>query len=110
VMARGDRRIGKVIAYAAAHGAHLDGWDEYFDNSIWMDAFRACNVDVNYYTTRGFGREEVLPWDTVNIGVSKKFLQKERDRAYEGVITPDCRQGCSGCGAASLLKEVACDA
>ena len=110
VTARGDRRLGPVIAEAARYGAKLDGWDEYFNYQIWMDAFKTCGVDPDYYTIRGFGEDELLPWDPINVGVSKKFLLRERKRAYEGIITPDCRHGCSGCGANGLLQEVECDA
>ena len=110
VMARGDRRLGPVIEKAMELGARLDGWDEYFRYDLWMDAFKACGVDPNFYTVRGFGEEEVLAWDPIDVGVTKKFLLRERRRAYEAVVTPDCRQGCAGCGASCLLKEVACDA
>ena len=110
VFARGDRRLGPVIEAAVENGARLDGWDEYFDYGKWLDAFEKCGVDVNYYTTRGFGEEELLPWDAIDVGVSKKFLLRERKRAYENLVTPDCRHGCAGCGANCLLKEVACDA
>ena len=110
VMARGDRRLGPVIEAAARMGAKLDGWDEYFRYDLWLDAFRECGVDMNFYTTRGFGQDECLAWDPIDVGVSKKFLLRERERAYAATITPDCRQGCAGCGANKLLKEVACDA
>ena len=110
VTARGDRRLGSVIAQAAKNGARLDGWDEYFNNQYWLDAFETCGVDPSYYTVRGFGEEEILPWDTIDVGVSKRFLQMERKKAYEGKVTPDCRTACSGCGANCLLKEVDCDA
>ena len=110
VFARGDRRVGPVIEAAMLRGAKLDGWDEHFDYSCWLDAFRECGVDMEYYTTRGFGDEELLPWDPMDVGISKKFLLRERNRAYEGVVTPDCRHGCAGCGANCLLKEVGCDA
>ena len=110
VFARGDRRVGKVIEEALNRGARLDGWDEHFRYDIWMDAFKACDIDPNFYTVRGYSETEVLPWDTIDVGVSKKFLLKERHRAYEGVITPDCRHSCAGCGANCLLKEVPCDA
>ena len=59
---------------------------------------------------RGYGEEEILPWDMIDVGVSKKFLLRERRRAYEAQVTPDCRHGCAGCGANGLLKEVSCDA
>jgi len=110
VMARGDRRLGKVIEAATRNGAKLDGWDEYFNNQSWLDAFEECGIDPSFYTTRGFAEEEILPWDAFDVGVTKKFLQRERHRAYEAVVTPDCRHGCSGCGANKLLKEVHCDA
>ena len=109
VMARGDRRIAPVLEEAARLGAKLDGWDEYFDNSIWMQAFENCGVDMEYYTTRGYGEDELLPWDPIDVGVTKKFLLKERRTAYEAKITPDCRAGCAGCGANCLLKEGKCD-
>ena len=110
VFARGDRRLGPVIEAAVKNGARLDGWDEYFNYSNWFDAFNTCGIDPDHYTVRGFGEDEILPWDTIDVGVSKKFLLRERKRAYEAKITPDCRQGCAGCGAACLLKEVSCDA
>ena len=110
VMARGDRRLGPVIEEAAKHGARLDGWDEYFRYDIWLDAFRKCGIDPNFYTVRGFGEEEILAWDGIDVGVNKKFLLRERHRAYEATVTPDCRENCAGCGANCLLKEVGCDA
>ena len=110
VMARGDRRLGPVLEAAVKNGARLDGWDEYFNYSYWFDALQSCGIDPDYYTTRGFGEEEILPWDTINVGLSKKFLQLERKRAYEEKVTPDCRHDCAGCGANRLLKEVQCDA
>ena len=97
VMARGDRRLGPVIEEAARLGARLDGWDEYFRYDLWLDAFKTCGIDPNFYTVRGFGEEEVLAWDGIDVGVNKKFLLRERHRAY-------------GCGAKCLLKEVECDA
>ena len=110
VTARGDRRLGPVIEEAARNGAKMDGWDEYFDYGIWLDAFEKCGVDPNFYTIRGYGEDEVLPWDPIDVGVTKRFLLCERRRAYEGKITQDCRHGCSGCGGNALLKEVDCDA
>ena len=110
VMARGDRRLGPVIEKAMELGARLDGWDEYFRYDLWMDAFKACGIDPNFYTVRGFGEDELLAWDPIDVGVTKKFLLRERRRAYDATVTPDCRQGCAGCGASCLLKEVECDA
>ena len=110
VFARGDRRLGAVIEEAVKNGAKLDGWDEYFNYSKWFDALAACGIDADFYTVRGYGEDEVLPWDTIDVGVKKKFLLRERRRAYEETVTPDCRNGCAGCGANCLLKEVQCDA
>ena len=110
VFARGDRRLGAVIENAVNRGARLDGWDEYFNYSNWFDAFQECGIDPDFYTTRGYGEEEILPWDTIDVGITKKFLKLERRRAYAETVTPDCRHGCAGCGANCLLKEVECDA
>jgi len=110
VTARGDRRLGPVIELAAKNGAHLDGWDEYFNYQAWVEAFDACGIDPEFYTTRGYGEDEILPWDTIDVGVTKSFLLRERKQAYAGQITPDCRHGCAGCGASDLLQEVKCDA
>ena len=109
-LARGDRRLGAVIEWAVDHGARLDGWDEYFQYGTWLNAFAACGLDPAFYTTRGYGEEELLPWQTISVGISKDFLLRERRRAYAGQVTPDCRQGCAGCGANRLLKEGTCHA
>ena len=110
VMARGDRRIAPVIAEAARNGAKLDGWDEYFKHDAWIEAFEKCGVDPEFYTTRGFGEDELLAWDHINVGLRKDFLLRDRHTAYENRITPDCRHKCAGCGANCLLKEAKCDA
>ena len=110
VFARGDRRLAPVIEEASLQGAKLDGWDEYFRYDIWQDAMKKHGINADFYTTRGYGEDEILPWDTIDVGVNKKFLLRERKQAYESKITPDCRHGCAGCGANCLLKEVACDA
>lgn len=109
VMARGDRRIAPVLEEAVRLGARLDGWDEYFNNDIWMQAFRNCGVDMDFYTTRGFDESETLAWDPIDVGVRKEFLLRERHTAYNSQVTPDCRHRCSGCGADSLLKGGKCD-
>lgn len=67
-------------------------------------------MDPDFYTVRGYGEDELLPWDMIDVGVTRKFLLRERQRAYGDTVTPDCRHGCAGCGANCLLEEVACDA
>ncbi|MBQ8529075.1 MAG: TIGR03960 family B12-binding radical SAM protein [Clostridia bacterium] len=102
VLARGDRRVAPAIALAVEEGAIFDAWDEYFDYDRWVDAFARCGVDPDFYTTRGFGLDEVLPWDIIDVGVTKAFLLRERARAYEEKTTPSCAEKCSGCGANKL--------
>ena len=109
VLARGDRRLGPVIEAAWRRGAKLDGWMEYFDYEKWIAALEECGVDRHFYTTRGFGTDELLPWETIDPGVSKAFLLRERERAGRSEITPDCRHGCAGCGANKLLDCGRCD-
>lgn len=108
VLARGDRRLGAVMEQAVENGARLDGWDEYFDHDAWMRAFETCGVDPADYC-REYDVDELLEWDTISIGVSKKFLQKEYEKAKKGESTDDCRKGCNGCGANRLGKEGKCD-
>jgi len=102
VLARGDRRLAPAIALAVEEGAIFDAWDEYFDYDKWISVFERTGVDPAFYTTRGFGLDEVLPWDIIDIGVTKAFLRRERDKAYEGKTTPSCAENCSGCGANKL--------
>jgi radical SAM family uncharacterized protein len=99
VFARGDRRVGAAIERAYEKGALFDAWTEYFDNSRWMEAFAETGVDVGFYTLRTRARDELFPWDFIDAGVTKDFLQREWDRAHEPVPTPNCRMSCSGCGA-----------
>ena len=110
VMARGDRRLGPVIWEAVKNGARLDGWNEYFNNSIWEDAFKKCSVAPEFYTQRGYDEDEILPWDSISVGVTKEFFLREKRLAYCSQITPDCRAGCAVCGANKLYKGGKCDA
>ena len=102
VLARGDRRLAPVIAELCEKGIMLDAWDEFFNYDAWISAFEKCGIDPAFYTSRGFGLDEVLPWDIIDIGVTKAFLRRERDKAYKGKTTPSCAEKCSGCGANKL--------
>ncbi|MBQ4556453.1 MAG: TIGR03960 family B12-binding radical SAM protein [Clostridia bacterium] len=108
VFARGDRRLSKVLLKAAEKGVKFDAWSECFDFERWKEIFSECGVDPNYYATRGFGLDEVLPWDIIDCGVTKQFLLREREKAYEGVPTKNCREQCNGCGANKLGGERSC--
>ena len=110
VLARGDRRLCAVLEEVVRRGGRLDGWDEYFSYQTWLDAFEATGVDPDFYTTRGYGKDEIFPWQTISVGVRREFFWRERERAYQGLTSPDCRTQCTGCGADRLLKEVDCDA
>ena len=102
VLARGDRRLAPAIALAVEEGAIFDAWDEYFDYDKWINVFERTGVDPDFYTTRGFGLDEVLPWDIIDAGVTKEFLKREREKAYAEKTTPSCAEQCSGCGANKL--------
>ena len=99
VLARGDRRLGKVLELAFRKGAHLDAWSEYFDLSRWEEAFAECGLDPAFYANRVRSQEEILPWSVISCYVSDKYLWHQRELAYQSVPTPDCRTQCSGCGA-----------
>ena len=102
ILARGDRKVAKAIRSAYEKGCLFDSWGEYFHNDLWMEAFAQTGVDPDFYTVRERSEEEVFPWDFIDIGVTKKFLLREWKKAHEEKITTNCRQGCSGCGAATF--------
>ncbi len=99
VFARGDRRLCAVLEEAVDRGLHFDGWDECFDFEKWIEVIRDCGIDPDFYVTRRRAFDEILPWDHIDYGVTKKFLLKECAKAYENTTTPNCREKCSSCGA-----------
>ncbi len=100
VFARGDRRLCAVLEKAAEWGFHFDGWDDCFDFDRWMEAFDACGLDPAFYANRQRSFDEVFPWDHLDYGIRKEFLIQECEKAYQAQTTPNCREKCSGCGAA----------
>lgn len=100
VFARGDRRLGEVIIKAVENGCKFDGWGEHFKFDTWMKTFDELGIDPDFYTSRERSYEEVLPWEHIDIGVTKKFFMRENERAKAATTTPNCREQCSGCGIA----------
>lgn len=109
VLARGDRRLSAVIYSAFKDGCKFDSWDEHFKFDSWMKAFDEHNLDPYFYTQRKRDFSEVLPWDHLDYGISRKFLEKENLKAHENKTTPHCRIKCAGCGA-NRLNGGHCDA
>lgn len=109
VLARGDRRLSAVIYSAFKDGCKFDSWDEHFKFASWMKAFEENNLDPYFYTQRKRDFSEVLPWDHLDYGISRKFLEKENLKAHENITTPHCRIKCAGCGA-NRLNGGHCDA
>ncbi len=99
VLARGDRRMSRVLELAWRKGAKLDAWSDYFDLNRWLEAFAECGLDPAFYANRERSREEILPWSMISCYVSDDYLWRQRELAYRSVTTPDCRTRCSGCGA-----------
>lgn len=102
VFARGDRHLSEVIIKAVENGCKFDGWGEHFKFDVWMQTFDELGIDPNFYTARERSYEEVLPWDHIDIGVTKNFLMRENEKAKQSVTTPNCRQKCAGCGVKSF--------
>ena len=102
LLSRGDKNTADVILTAWNNGASFDSWTEHFSLQRWLDAFGHCGLDTEHYT-RERQEDEILPWDFVNVGVSKNFLKHERHKAYSGKLTPDCRISCSACGVGCRL-------
>ena len=105
-LARGDRRASQVILKAYEKGAIYDAWSESFDYNIWKEAFAETGVNIDFYTLRERSTDEFLPWDFIDAGVKKKFLIREWEQAHKEIVTPNCRQKCSGCGAAGYKGGV----
>ena len=99
ILARGDRRICDVIEAVYKKGCIFDAWSEYFDMDAWMNTFAELDINPDFYTMRERSIDEILPWDFIDAGVSKKFLIREWERAMNETVTPNCRAKCSGCGA-----------
>ena len=108
VFARGDRRLGKVIYNAYKRGCQLDGWNEHFKFDEWMKAIEEEGLTAAEYCNRKRDFDESLPWDVINCGVSKKFLQHECEKAYRAETTPNCKEKCAGCGITKYCKGDVC--
>lgn len=108
VFARGDRKLSKALIKAWEKGCRFDGWYDVFDFNKWMEAFEETNTDTDFYARRVRELDEVLPWDFIDIGVSKKYLISEYEKALEAMVTPDCRLHCTNCGVNHRLLGGAC--
>ena len=102
IMARGDRKLSKAILHVYENGGIYDAWSEFFKYQRWLDAFKACDIDMDFYNKRERYETEVFPWDFIDIGVTKEFMLREWKTALGETVTPNCRQRCSGCGAKSF--------
>ena len=100
VFARGDRRLCDVLLEAHESGCKMDGWQDFFSFSKWMEIFKKCGIDPAFYANRRRSFDEVLPWDHIDYGIKKSFLIEECKKAYSDTATPNCREQCSSCGAA----------
>ena len=109
VMARGDRRLGQVIEQAWKNGCHFDSWENHFSAEAWRTAFEQCGISAAFYANRRRSYDEILPWDHLNYGIRKSFLQREAEKAKQAETTPQCRVRCAGCGA-DTLNGGHCDA
>jgi len=109
VLARGDRQLGRVLEEVQKTGGKMESWSEYFSYERWKSAFEKYGIDPDFYASRVRTRDEVHPWSHLSAGVTESFLWGEREAAYRGEITPDCRVQCMSCGADLLYKGGRCD-
>lgn len=108
VFARGDRRTFDVLIKAFEKGAKFDGWSEYFNMEIWNEAMEECNLDSEFYVYREREYDEILPWDFIDIGVNRKYMERENEKAKKAELTKNCLEGCTGCGINVNFKEGKC--
>lgn len=107
LLARGDRKVSKVIMKVYEAGGIYDAWGEYFNYDRWLNALSECGLDLDFYTTRQRDLDEIFPWDFINTGVTKEFLKREWNNAMEGKVSPNCKMKCQGCGA-TMFKGGIC--
>ncbi len=104
VFARGDRRLGPVLLNAVSRGCRFDAWSEHFDFDAWLQAFASQGLRPEWYL-RERRQDEILPWDHLDAGIDRAFLERERTRAIAGETTPDCRTGeCGRCGVCDFVN------
>ena len=99
VLARGDRKLSAAILHVYEHGGIFDSWSEFFEFDRWMNAFKECGINMDFYNNRIRPDDEIFPWDFIDVGVTKEFMLREWKTALGETVTPNCRMRCSGCGA-----------
>ena len=109
ILSRGDRRLGDVLETVWQNGGRLESWSEFFSLDRWLDAMTQHSLSPDFYTHRERSLDEIMPWSVISDRVLENHLKKERTAAYAGMITPDCRAKCTGCGANTLVKGLKCD-
>lgn len=108
IIARGDRNIGKLMIEVWKNGGKFDGWTDLFDYNLWLESAKNIGIDIEFYSTRKREYDEILPWDFIDIGVNKKYLIKENEKALVGELTKDCRHNCNGCGVNKFFEGGEC--
>ena len=103
---RGDRRMSKVIYRAWQLGAKLDAWADHYKKDAWMQAFEENGLSPEFYVHRKREADEIFPWDIIDPGVSKRTLRREYENSLSGVLRPDCRTGCYGCGIVQAFHDI----
>ena len=105
IIARGDRKVGSLIEKAWRMGCKFDAWTEYHAPELWEKAMEETGVTAEFYAYRERSYEEILPWEIIDPLIDRRFLERENEKAKQAMVTPDCRQGCAGCG---MNKHVKC--
>lgn len=102
IFARGDRRLSTLVEKAYQNGCIFDAWTDFFQPDVWEELLTECGVDRDFYNYREREKDEIFPWDFIDIGVTKAFMWREYENARNEKVTPNCRMQCSGCGAAKF--------
>jgi len=94
-VSRGDHRVGELFLSAFYKGARLDSWEEHFNRKVWDRVIKEASWNVEHESCRERKFNEILPWDGIDLGISKTFLQKEYLRAMEAKKSPLCEDPCN---------------
>ena len=109
VLTRGDESLCKYIEALYKKGSYLDSWGENFKWKMWFETAQECGIDLEALAQKQYDLNLPLPWDFINVGLDKKWLIDEYNKAFEvdensSHIVPTCQTQCVNCGVCQNFK------
>lgn len=101
---RGDERYADLIYALYKKGAYMTSWDEYLDYSMWEETAEECGISLDEEAAKHFSKDEVLPWEVIDIGIPKSWFEQEYEKALRNENTIPCEFNCVNCGVCKNFK------